>query len=324
MNKRTLFLMFFIFLVMAGCAWKFDVPGKSAKEISVPFTVTPASKITIYAPASTSSIPVILAAKKMDGVNLTLFTNHAQANALFLRGDVDLLVSGISTGVDMRANGAPVQLVNSFVSGVSYLLTYDRKVSQWADLKGQSIYLPFQGSPLEEVTAHLIKAEGLDWPGDFQPVYSPFETSIELLKQGKASAVALPEPYVSLLEDQPHVFISLSYYDAWQKVHPEDHGYPQVGTLVKIDWAQSHPDEIAQFNEALAEAVKQVESDPVGTLHTVREYYSLSEDVLSRSLKRTQYAFVSGKALQDAVTRYYSQVEKPLHEDAFFYHTSGQ
>lgn len=324
MNKRILFLTSLIFLVMAGCAWKFDVPAKSTAEMPTPLAETPVSKMTIYAPASTSSVPVILAAKKVKGVDLTLFTNHAQANALFLRGDVDLLVTGISAGVEMRANGAPVQLVNSFVSGVSYLLTYDRKVSQWADLKGESIYLPFQGSPLEEVTAHLVKAEGLEWPGDFQPVYSPFETSIELLKQGKASAVALPEPYVSLLEGQPHLFISISYYDAWQKVHPEDHGYPQVGTLVKADWAQSHSAEIAQFNAALAEAVDQAQSDPAGALDTVRGYYSLPEDVLSRSLKRTQYTFVSGEALQAVVTRYYSQVEKPLHEDAFFYHTSGQ
>lgn len=324
MSKRIFLLTSLIFLVVAGCAWKLGVPERSTAETPTPLAEHPVSKMTIYAPASTSSVPVILAVKRMEGVDLTLYTNHAQANALFLRGDVDLLVTGISTGVEMRANGAPVQLVNSFVSGVSYLVTYDRKVSQWADLKGESIYLPFQGSPLEEVTAHLVKAEGLEWPDDFQPVYSPFETSVELLKQGKASAVALPEPYVSLLEGQPHLVISISYYDAWQKVHPEDHGYPQVGTLVKADWAQSHSVEIAQFNKALAEAVKQVESDPAGALDAVRGYYSLPEDVLSRSLKRTQYAFVSGKALQDVVTRYYSQVEKPFHEDSFFYHITGQ
>uniref|UniRef100_A0A7C4KIC5 ABC transporter substrate-binding protein n=1 Tax=Anaerolinea thermolimosa TaxID=229919 RepID=A0A7C4KIC5_9CHLR len=323
MNKRPLILMVIIILVVAGCAWKLDASEKSTAERPTQLA-TPVSKITIYAPASTSSIPVILAVKKIEGANLTLFTNHAQANALFLRGDVDLLITGISVGVDMRSKEAPVQLVNSYVSGLSYLLTYDRKVNQWVDLKGQAIYLPFQGSPLEEVTAHLVKAEGLEWPGDFQPVYSPFESSIELLKQGKASAVALPEPYVSLLENQPHIFISISYFDAWQKIHPEDHGYPQVGTLVKADWAQSHPDEITQFNEALVEAVKLVESDPAGALDAVRGYYSLPEDVLSRSLKRTQYSFVSGEALKDVVTRYYAQVEKPLHEDSFFYYTSGQ
>ena len=38
---------------------------------------------------------------------------------------------------------------------------------------------------------------------------------MELLKQGKATAVALPEPSVSLIEKQPNLYISLNYRALW-------------------------------------------------------------------------------------------------------------
>jgi hypothetical protein len=99
-------------------------------------TTSPSDKLVIYAPASTSSIPVILAMSKMPNAELTLYTNQSQANTLFLRGDISILVTGLSVGVDMFNNGAPVQMTNSFVSGLSYLVTYGKQVNSLADLKG--------------------------------------------------------------------------------------------------------------------------------------------------------------------------------------------
>ena len=95
-------------------------------------TATPAgvpsagAKLVIYAPATPSSIPILLAARHMDDAEVTIFTNHAQANALFLRGDVDILVTGLSVGVDLFKNGAPVQVIDSYVAGLTYLVTYGK------------------------------------------------------------------------------------------------------------------------------------------------------------------------------------------------------
>ena len=52
-------------------------------------TMSPAQEAyQIYAPPTPSSIPLIIAAQNMKDVNLTIFSNHSQANTLFLRGDV--------------------------------------------------------------------------------------------------------------------------------------------------------------------------------------------------------------------------------------------
>jgi NitT/TauT family transport system substrate-binding protein len=304
--KKIILLLVTLAVLCSGCAAKTAAAGVPAQS---------AGKLSIYAPASTSSIPVILAASKMENVELTLYTNQAQANTLFLRGDVNIMVTGISVGVDMFRNGAPVQVVNSYVSGLSYLMTNGKKIDSIAELKGQQIYIPFKGSPIEEVTAALAQNAGLKWPDDFKPVYMPFDSSVELLKQGKAGAVVLPEPYVSLLENQPNVFVSLSYYDEWQKIHPTDAGYPQVGALVKADWAQSHGEEIAKFNQALIDATNAVEKDPAAAVEAVKAHYKFPAAVLAKSLKRTSYHLVSGAEMQKAISSYYTVIGKPLDEN---------
>jgi len=293
--------------LLGGCA-----PAPVADDIT---TVEETKKMIIYAPASTSSIPVIIAASKMQNVELQLYTNQSQANTLFLRGEVSVLVTGLSVGLDLYKNDAPVQVINSFVSGLSYLVTYGKPVSSFAELKGQQIYIPFEGSPIEEATAYLTAMEGLTWKTDITPVYSPFDSSIELLKQGTATAVVLPEPNVTLVEGQPNIYISLSYFDEWNKFSGNSDGYPQVASFVAPDWAAAHPQRIEEFNQALADAIASVQQDPAAAVESVKDNYMLPAAKLLASLNRTHYMLTTGIVMQTAIENYYQMIGKPLDEN---------
>jgi NitT/TauT family transport system substrate-binding protein len=328
--QHIILLVSLVFLfLLEGCT----ASSNAAKNEVVPTSVkTPPAEqaaattkeagiLSIYAPASTSSIPVILAASKMKNVSLTLYTNQAQANTLFLRGDASILVTGLSVGVDMVRNGAPVQMVNSYVSGLSYLVAYNHSAAQFSDLKGQKIYLPFKGSPVEEVSAHLAQKSGLLWGQDLTPVYAPFDSSVELLKQGKADWVVLPEPNVSLLEGQPNIQISLSLYDEWNKAHPGEDGYPQVSSFVNANWAKEHAQTINDFNQALADAIVMTQQNPSAAVDAAKGQFKLPQAILLKSLSRTRYHMLTGAKMQDAINHYYLTIGKPLDEKfaAFYY-----
>lgn len=307
--------------LIAGCAGK---PHESLAPKATESSES-ADELVIYSPASTSSIPVILAAQKMDHVKLELYTNQSQANTLFLRGEVDILVTGLSVGVELYSNDAPVQMIDSFVSGLSYMVTYGKTVKDFNDLKGSEIYIPFKGSPIEEVSSYLASAEGLEWGKDLTPVYSPFDSSIELLKQGKAAAVILPEPNVTLVEGEPDINISFSLFDAWNKATGSEDGYPQVGSFVNPQWAETHPSSVAEFNHALEEAIVQVQQDPQGAVDAVKGYYKLSPEKLSKSLSRTRYFFTACEDMKKAIENYYQQIGKSLDEkDTDFYFITGK
>jgi NitT/TauT family transport system substrate-binding protein len=277
--------------------------------------------IEIYAPASTSSIPVLLAASQSTNFHVTLYSNQSQANTLFVRGDIPIFVTGLSVGQDLYKQEVPIQLANSFVSGLSYLVTTGSAVNSFADLKGKEIYIPFEGSPIEDVSAYFAAQEDLTWKEDITPVYSPFDSSVALLKEGKAGAVVLPEPFISLLEGQDNIFISLSYFDQWNQANPQDQGYPQVGTFVNTEWAAGHADQIAQFNQALADAIAQVETDPQAVVDAVAASYSFPPKILLNSLGRIRFDLMSGTEMKTQIERYDVTIGKPQNEiDAAFYY----
>lgn len=338
MQRRILVVLTLIgitFGLITGCSTIPESPAQqdstnseisSTEEIETGLTGIPQDEIlVIYAPASSSSIPVILAASKLDNVDIQLYTNQSQANTLFLRGEVNILVTGLSVGVDLYTNTAPVQMISSYVSGLSYLVTSGRQITSISELEGQSVYIPFEGSPIEQVMQFLVEKQGLTWKSDVNPIYSPFESSIELLKQGTATAVILPEPNVTLVEDQPNIYISLDLYDEWNKETGSTQGYPQVAAFVQPEWAAANGEAIGAFNQALSEAVEYVQQNPDAAIDAVQSYYKLPAEKLAKALSRTRYLFMSGEEMQSSVENYYQTIGKPLDETfADFYFISAQ
>jgi NitT/TauT family transport system substrate-binding protein len=309
--------LFIMALVNAGCA-----PTKPSVTTEAQATTGPATASLIIAgPATPSSIPLILAAEKLGNAQVQIIQNNAQANTAFLRNEINILVSGLSVGVDLRKNGAPVQLLSSYVTGLSFLVTYGEKVESLSDLKGQEIYLPFEGSPIEEATMFLAAKEGLVWGVDLKPVYSPFDASVVLLKEGKAKAVVLPEPFVSLVENEPNLFVSLDYFTAWNAAAETAAGYPQVGAFVNDEWARQNPEQLAAFNDALAEAILFIQDDPEEAVARVKDQFKLPESVLLRSIQRTRFSLSTSEQLKAEVNGYYELIGKPLDDNYtdFFY-----
>ncbi len=318
MKKSILSVLTILFasMLLTACGTNSQsTPVAAEVTATTDSTDIPVGQITIYTPMSTSSIPVIIASEQLENVNLVLYADQSQANTEFIRGDAAILVSGLSVGVDMHRNEVPVQCVNSFVSGLSYLVTYGNPVSNLSGLKGKSVYVPFEGSPIDEVMGFLINANGLTYKTDVTPVYSPFESSIELLKQGKAEAVVLPEPSVTLVEDQPNIFISLSLADEWNQATGNPNGYPQVGSFVNPDWAAENSMFIDQFNQALADAIVSIQNDPQAAVELVKDRYKLTPEKLSKSLSRTSYTLVTGDDLKLSIENYYETIGKPLDEN---------
>jgi len=323
----TLYLAIIILGLLTGCtagSGHSSVISATVQPTVISSTVNPEqSTIIIYSPMSTSSIPVIMAAERFKDVRVELFTNQSQANAIFLRQETPLLVTGLSVGIDLYRNGVPVQAVNSFVTGLSYLVTSDTTITQLSDLRGKSIYIPFEGSPIEEVTKFLTASEGLVWKKDIQVIYSPFESSTELLKQGKAEVVVLPEPSVTLVEGLPGVTVSLDLSKEWDRVTNGRNGYPQVATFANSTWALEHGTFIKEFNDALAQAIETIQADPQGAVEQVKNRYKLPPEKILQSLSRTRYQLTTGSDLESSIESYYEIIGSPLDESykGLYFHT---
>jgi len=278
------------------------------------------NKTVIYAPSTPTSLPLIIASLKLPDTEVVLFTNHSQANALFLKGDIQILSTGLSVGMNFFENKVPVIVINSYISGLTYLVTYGSVYKNFSELKGSEIYLPFQNSPIEEITRFFILSEGLKWE-DFKSVYLQFQSSAELLKNGKAKAVPLAEPFVSILEKNENIKISFSYYDRWVEITGNKKGYPQTGSFIKKEWAEKNSAYIKKLNNEIKKAVIEINKNPEKAASGLSGKLNITEEILMNATKRTVFYMLYSDELKNEIENYYKTIGNPLNENykKFFY-----
>lgn len=268
----------------------------------------------LLVPATPAAIPLILAAQSLGHLRIKVFHNHSQAHALFLRGQAQLLSTGLSVGVHFFNQGVPVKIISSHVAGLSYLVS-TRPVKGFGELAGQKIWLPFPGSPLEEVCRFFAKQEGLVWTKDILVGYSMFDASVNRLKMHRIDFLPLPEPFVTLAtKEASDLFVGLDFARLWEQYTGNLNGCPQVGTLVNKNWAKTHGNLIVLFNQALEQAIILCAQDPDFVVEQSQPLLGFSRDVLKSALGRTRFHLMTGQTLKDGVFAYYETIGSPLDE----------
>ncbi len=264
-------------------------------------------------PDTPASVPLILAAMEMPELDVRTFSGHAQVHALFAKGDVRLMATGLSAGICLFQNGVPVRMVNAYVSGMTWMVA-DRRVSNLSDLEDTGLILPFEGSPIDEVTRFFVKAHGLGWNDRIPVQYMMFQGSLRLLTLGRIRAAALPEPWATMAEQRPGLYRGISYKALWHKYSGQSCGYPQVGVFVRTDAAAAHPALVSGLNQALEQALIMMTQNPDRAVLLAAPYLHFEPELIRASLDRMAFELIHGPVLKDRVTTYYRIIGKPLDE----------
>lgn len=275
----------------------------------------PLNALTILAPDNPSSLPLMLAVDNIPDLEVKLFTNHAQAHSLFLAGKVPLLMTGYAVGESFAQRGVPIKMIASWVSGLNYLVTADSVYDSFLDLKGQKIYFPFQGSPIEKLSLWLAEQEGVDIDNDLQIGYLPFESMLQLMRQGKIANAVMPVSSALQIVDVSKFFFSFDLNDKWFQITGSDF-YPQVCLF-------SNPEDdvdelIPVLLDELQKACQIIEHDPEKALSLAGEKLSYDTDIIKRSLEMQTFKLISGKELQIAMEQYFEKSGIPKPPPAFY------
>jgi NitT/TauT family transport system substrate-binding protein len=289
------------------------------------------SEVRLLLPPSNSSLPLLLLAdqdpiRNVD-IQATMYQNHAQALALLLRGEADLLLTGTSQGWENYLSGSPLLMVGTQVWGVSFLIGSKDcpPIESVADLAGKSIALPFPGSPLDFQTRFLLQHHGLDPDRDLKLIYSPPPQTAALLLNGQIDAAPLPEPLASELVINRGLQRFLDYKQAWASAHGGDPKSPQVSLFTTRKFAAENAELLQELIVPWQAATEQIVEDPEGTARKFADFLGFSELVIAQSIPNTLFCVPPPEENRDRVRAYYEAVKgflpgkrSELEEDFFF------
>ncbi|HTP57401.1 MAG TPA: ABC transporter substrate-binding protein, partial [Spirochaetia bacterium] len=201
-------------------------------------------RLRILVPATTSALPFLKIAQENAvpdaDIQVEIFTNHAQALAVLLRGDAELLLSGTSQGWENRLDGSPIVMVDTGVWGLASLVGRDPRITSFSSLKGRKLSLPFPGSPLDFQTRALLSHAGLDPDRDVSISYGPFAQSVARVLSGQVDAAALPEPLATSVVGGNGLLRLVDFPKAWAELNNGDSRSPQVSLFCAKTFAASH------------------------------------------------------------------------------------
>ncbi len=272
--------------------------------------------VRVLVPQTTAALPFLEMARgqSVPGALLTVgfFANHAQALALLLRGEADLLLSGTSQGWENRLDGSPLLMVDTGVWGISSLVGKDPSITGFAGLRGRRLALPFPGSPLDFQTRALLAFERIDPDSDLTITYGPFTQSVQRLLAGQVDAVALPEPQATALVREKGLARLVDYAQAWARLAGGDAMSPQVSLFATEGYAAAHRGLIASVVSAWEEASQEVTAGPGAAAGRFASALQVDPAVLEEAARRTLFAVPSPAENRDRVLAYYAAVERFL------------
>jgi len=288
-----------------------------------------ASSVRVLVAPTTAALPFLQMARDgaLHGVELKvdLFANHAQALAILLRGEADLLLSGTSQGWENRLDGSPIVMLDTGVWAISSLVGKDPAIRGFADLKGKRIAVPFPGSPLDFQSRTLLSFEKIDPDRDVSISFGPFAQSVQRLLAGQLDAAALPEPLATLVVRKNGLLRLVQYSQAWARFTGGDAQSPQVSLFATEGWARDHADLIAAVITAWDAASRTVTAAPGPAAAAFAEALGAEPAILEEATRNTILTVPPPAENKTRVLAYYQVVSKyfpagprPLDERFFF------
>jgi len=274
------------------------------------------ARVRVLVSPTTAALPFLQMARDgaLPGVDLRVdfFANHAQALAVLLRGETDLLLSGTSQGWENRLDGSPIVMLDTGVWAISSLVGRNPSIRGFADLKGKRIAVPFPGSPLDFQTRTLLAFEKIDPEKDVSISFGPFAQSVQRLLAGQLDAAALPEPLATVMVRKSGLLRLVEYSQAWARFTGGDRQSPQVSLFATEGWARDHADLISSILSAWDAASRSVTAAPGRAAAAFAAALNSDPGILEEATRNTLLTVPPPAENKARVLAYYQVVSKYL------------
>ncbi|MDR2465548.1 MAG: ABC transporter substrate-binding protein [Streptococcaceae bacterium] len=196
MKKRNVlgmcFLLFTVLFVLSACGEKNEGTKKEgAKQETLRIGVMP----------STDNLPILVAQKegiaKKNGLSIEFvpFKSVKDRDSAFRAGKVDGVISDVIALAIYEQAGMNVKVTSTTDDRFDLVATKD--VKDVSELKGKTVVVVKNGG-IGYTAEKMLAANGMT-PEDVQMMdIPPVPTRLELLKNGKAAAAVLPEPFITM------------------------------------------------------------------------------------------------------------------------------
>lgn len=209
-----------------------------------------------------------------------------------------------------------VQLLNTLIWGVLYMIGPDGESITWDDLKGKTIHVPFKGDMPDLVFQYLLKKNNIDPKKDvtIEYVASPQEV-VKLLMAEKVKYAILPEHVATLSvvkgrKEGKNLGKIMNLQEEWKKTTGREALIPQAGLLISKKFAEANPELVQEIQKQLEENIELINENPKEMAKIIHKY---NEDVplpvIEKALPSLNIKFVSASDAKEDLEFFFNELK---------------
>jgi NitT/TauT family transport system substrate-binding protein len=235
--------------------------------------------------------------------SLTIWANPTQLQAIISGGQADFISLPTNSAATFYNKGVPLQLLDSSIWNILYLVTSNSSLKTLGDLKGKRVVVPYQGAIPDAMFRFVCQKQGVNPESDIDIYYAsdPIQAS-QLLLSGQEKYVLLSEPSATsiILKGKSSGLSfsrALNLKTEWEKATEGKFSTPVAGTIVLGD-LKNRTDVVNTFRSEYQKAVQWMLANPdeagrVGARTLVEQGFT--SEVLTESMKNIEWRFAAAR-----------------------------
>ena len=192
-----------------------------------------------------------------DAYTLSVFPSPNEVIARLANGELDVAALPSNVAANLYNKGVKIQVAAVIGDGMLSILSSSGSVTRAEDLLGKTIHVPGAGSTPDQMALLLIKEAGLVAGSDVILDYSvaaPAQLA-QMLAAGRVDLAILPEPFVTMVTTlNPRITVAADVQALYRSLTGIAN-YPMSVLVVRSDYAQQNPIQLASILDAYEQSV---------------------------------------------------------------------
>ena len=233
--------------------------------------------------------------------NFSIESDASNITAALINGNADIAALPTNAAsVLYNKTQREVQLLALNTLGVLYVVTDDSEsITSFTDLKGKTVYVPAQNPTF--IFSYLCEQNSLK-VGEDIIIDNSYAQPADLrtaVAAGEVSIAVLPEPMLTIAKSSNSSLITaLDLTEEWDKVS-EPGSLVQGCVVVRKEFAESHPNEVATFLADYEASITYLSEDGADVAGTIESSGVFAKGaVAAKALPNCNICFIAGEDMK--------------------------
>lgn len=245
-------------------------------------------------------------------VKFKVWRNPDQLRAGVISGKMAITGTPTYVAANLFNRGIDVRLASVVTWGLLYVMSREGKLASIADLKGQTIVMPYKNDMPDLVFRSMAAKLGMKPGRDFKLQYvgTPPQ-AMKMMVAGKAKFAVLPEPAATGsqlmgMKNGIGVTRALDLQKEWGRTIGGASKIPQAGMMVSGKLLAERPELVDAFNKAMVTSGRWTRNNPASAAAIGSTYLGLKAPIIERSIPFCNIDVKSGTASRGELQRFFN------------------